>query len=178
MKTYVPGLIVVCMLTGSSWASPQSNTSASQTASGSQNSDAAMSQDTVSLNKINKAETEAREAKALAEKVIEETKLQEALLKQKMVEAIFKAELEAGLILKAAKRAEAEAQLAAASAAKSEALLRDIKAKLELKTWEQAGPIQCDLKVTAAKYEKLESELKLNKLQQEIQHMMPASTTK
>lgn len=125
--------------------------------------------------KANKAEAEAQEAHNIARKVGEETQLKEALLKQKLIETFFNAELEAGLVSKAAKKAEAEAQLAAASAAKTEALLREVKAKNELKALELAAPLECESKVTVAKYERIESEMKLLKLQKEMQNFMPAT---
>ena len=120
--------------------------------------------------KADQAQAAANEAKAMTEKVKEETKLQ--VFKQK-VESLFQAELEANMAKETAKKAEAEAQFAAASAAKSEALLRDMKARTEIKALEQASQAICEAQLAKAKYERIENEMKLAKLQHERETLFP-----
>jgi len=119
--------------------------------------------------KVRQAEADAEEAKALAEKAREETRLKEALMKQKLIESMFKAEMEAGIVKEAAKKARAEAELANANAERSEAQLREMRAKMDLKTLEATAPIECDNKLAVTKYQQMETQMKLHKIQREFE---------
>ncbi len=81
--------------------------------------------------RVNKAQAESEEAKALAQKVEAETRLQEAVFKLKMTELLNKARLESALSAEGAEKTRNQARQAEAEASLNEALLRSVRAKNE-----------------------------------------------
>lgn len=118
-------------------------------------------------DRVEKARADAQEEKALAEKAWAEANLKEAILKKQATEKIFNAQLEIEMAKEAQKVAEFLANRAKANAELAEAQLREMKAKTELQAMEQASASICEAQAAKARVEKLESELKLAKVQNE-----------
>lgn len=116
-------------------------------------------------------EAEAQECKAMAEKIEADTKLQQALFRRRLEEQIRKSDLEIEMAKRASKKAQSEAEQANAEAAALDARLKQLKLATELKALEQTRELICDSRLTVARYEKIETEMKLAKLQREKESM-------